>query len=380
MKVDQLESADLKVNRDKTLDYLRGLAVFQVVFVHVFYYLFVLNIGSLTVLKSFALFEMPLFFFVTGAVNSLKDNGPYGKFVVKRFKGLLVPYYVYAAICLAITAVYCLLKNMLSVSLAITVFLKWLFPLRGQIMPHVYFTWALWFIPVYLMITVMLPAVKFLVRKLGRLSVLIFVLVFINVEVLLGILRTIPNEGSTLYSNILFIIQESFFYMIFVGLGLMYRQLKQRKSIDLILAAAILTAAVIGIVICHFVFGNTLDMQTNKFPPNHVFMFYSFAVLSLLYLVLPFLKKIYKLLISIIPVLDKLIVTFSENSIYVFLYQGFAFWIVNRLLVFLDMHNSLLEAAVAFGTIYPMVWLTVVIINRIRSFRKTDLKKQNVST
>ena len=60
--------------RDKTLDYLRGLAIIQVVLVHILYWLGIFSAGFLAIAKSFLLFEMPIFFFVT--VRKFKYKTP----------------------------------------------------------------------------------------------------------------------------------------------------------------------------------------------------------------------------------------------------------------------------------------------------------------
>ena len=80
------------MNRDRTLDYLRGLAIIQVVFVHILYWIGIFSVGLLAVAKSFLLFEMPIFFFVTGAVNGLGKQQKRITFCFKRIKGLLIPF------------------------------------------------------------------------------------------------------------------------------------------------------------------------------------------------------------------------------------------------------------------------------------------------
>ena len=51
------------MSRDKTIDRLRGFAMFWVIVVHVLYWGSFFNNGYVNLLKSFCLFEMPLFFF-----------------------------------------------------------------------------------------------------------------------------------------------------------------------------------------------------------------------------------------------------------------------------------------------------------------------------
>ncbi len=48
------------MSRDKTIDRLRALAMFQVIVVHVLYWGNFFTNGYINLLKSFLLFEMPL--------------------------------------------------------------------------------------------------------------------------------------------------------------------------------------------------------------------------------------------------------------------------------------------------------------------------------
>ena len=154
-------------HRDKTLDYLRGLAIIQVVFVHILYWLGIFSVGFFAIAKSFLLFEMPIFFFVTGAVNGLGKPQKYKTFCFKRIKGLLIPYYIYSMICILVSIAYYLLHNELSIKTTIKLLLTWIVPLDHQIMPLPYFTWAIWFIPVYIISIILFPVIKTAVLKFG---------------------------------------------------------------------------------------------------------------------------------------------------------------------------------------------------------------------
>ena len=68
------------VKRDETIDQLRGLAIFWVIVVHVLYWGNFFDNNYINTIKSFCLFEMPLFFFLTGASNSFsKIDGYFGQ-------------------------------------------------------------------------------------------------------------------------------------------------------------------------------------------------------------------------------------------------------------------------------------------------------------
>ena len=360
------------MNRDKTLDCLRGLAVFQVVFVHVIYWLDVIRPESLSIVKSFALFEMSVFFFVTGAVNSLKEYRSYSSFCIKRIKGLLIPYYIYALICIIISVIYYIVSGEFTVTLIFRMLISWLIPVNYQIMPLWYFTWALWFVPVYLISIALFPVVQKAVQRSGRIAIAVLVLIFFAVEIIFRLTLTgFPEEGAGAYIHSFSeIIQESFFYTIFMGTGVLYSQFKQRRKTDLIMSSVILAVSAAGLIISSLLPGHTLDMQENKFPANHVFLFYSFAVMTLLYLAMPLIKRIYRSIVRLIPAVDRFFMTLSENSINVFLYQAFAFWLTDLILFTFNLNNTVLEPFIAIILAYPLVWLTIKLTGIIKSFRK----------
>lgn len=72
-------------NRDKSLDIMKGIGILLVVFAHVFYH------GGIIYQ-----FHMPLFFILSGAAMTYSSSGYSFK---KKFKNLLVPYFIFSFIC-----------------------------------------------------------------------------------------------------------------------------------------------------------------------------------------------------------------------------------------------------------------------------------------
>ena len=359
-------------NRDKTLDYLRGFAIIQVVLVHILYWLGIFSEGFSVTAKSFFLFEMPVFFFVTGAVNSLGGQQKYKTFCFKRIKGLLFPYYVYSAICILVSVAYYILHNRFTAKLIIQLLLTWIVPLDHQMTPLSYLTWAIWFIPVYVITVFLFPLIQSAVLKFGWRMIICLIAVFAGIEMLCTFIHQNTSfEGYAAgFYTALDILQKSFFYLIFMGLGVLYPRLKNRSRKGVITATAILILSIILLLVCKTFLGDTLDMQTNKFPPNHMFLFYSFAVLCALYIAKPLLKRGYLRMTRCIPILDKWVLLFSHNSIYVFLYQTFSFLIIDIFLRLLKVNNDYLVFAIALVTVYPMIWLSIRLINCIRTIKK----------
>ncbi|MCR4614951.1 MAG: acyltransferase [Clostridiales bacterium] len=358
------------MNREKILDGLRGMAILQVVLVHILYWLNIFDSGIPATLKSFLLFEMPVFFFVTGAVNSLGKRQSYKNFCVKRVKGLLIPYYVYSAICITIAGGYLMIHSELSVKSAISLVLSWLVPLDHQIMPLSYFSWAVWFVPVYIVSIILFPFIRAAALKLGGIFVIVQIAAFGIVEILCA--KISANTNIEDIYTLLNILQKSAFYMIFMGLGVLYPKLKERDRKKVIAAAALLFVSLAGMSACKYLFGDTIDMQSNKFPPNHMFLLYSFAVLSLVYIALPLIKNLYLRLIKTMPLLDRLVLLFSKNSIYVFLYQTFSFWIVGVVFKRTGLTNDTLKLIFAVIAVYPLIWLTIRIADRLKTEKRKD--------
>ena len=130
-----------EMGRDKTLDLMRGWAVFHMFFMHILYWLGFCTTGVLNLLKSWLLFTMAVYFFVTGAVNIAAKRRPWGSFVIRRAKVLMVPYYVYAVLSVLIAGAVYLVEHRFSFELLGRTALSWALPLDQQIMPLPFFTW-----------------------------------------------------------------------------------------------------------------------------------------------------------------------------------------------------------------------------------------------
>ena len=357
------------MERDVTLDRLRGIAVIDVVFGHVLFWLGFFATGYSAVIKSFLLFEMPVFFFVTGAVNGRKNNISYRSFVLKRIKGILIPYYVYSAICVVISSVYYIVNNKFSLNLFIKILLTWLIPLDQQIMPLRLLDRTLWFVPVYIIIIIMFPLMMKVISKIGGYAVILSIVIYVAVLIADNcfVKYTDLTGFAGYFYKIAEIIHEAAFYMIFTALGVFYPALKKSTVKKRIISAIVLAVSISGLLICKYLLGNSPYMQFNKFPPNRMFFFFSFAFASAVYLLYPVLKKAYLFLVRMIPSLDAAVLYFSYNSIYVFLYQSFAFLLMLNILESVGIKNDWLGFAISFIIVFPLVYLTVKIINRIRS-------------
>ena len=206
-----MERLEAEPLRDLSIDRLRGLAMLWVIFVHVLYWSGVFSMYPVSGLKSFLLLEMPLFFFVAGAGNSMGKKTKYIKFIRKRFLRVLAPYWIYAFFCILLTLAYSFYKKTLNTAYAVKVLVTWVVPLGSQVTDLPYLTWALWFIPVYLGIMLFFPLLMKCHDSKGRYLCfpVLWILYFVSLFV-----------GSPLF-------QEIAFYSIWVYAGLFYNEIRK---------------------------------------------------------------------------------------------------------------------------------------------------------
>lgn len=346
------------ITRDKTLDRLRSLAMFWVLLVHVFYWTDYFAYGIASLLRSFFLFEMPLFFFILGAGSSFGRKEPYLSYVLKRFRRILIPYWVFAAICAAITLVSFALRAELSLPLAIDIIISWLVPADRQISSENIFIAAIWFVPVFLCLTLLMPFLKAAGKGRFRAAfTLVPLLIFLAMD-------CIGLEW----------LQQLAFYSLWAYIGLFYSEitaLARQKKGRVCFACIFICAVALMLALGALGFG--LDMQQNKFPPDPVFLVYSLGMMSLVMLLLPLLDKLFGLLERCKPI-EALISLFSKRSLTIFLYQVFAFSLsiplANSLAVGNRMAGSVIRGAFCLILCLILCSVFAVVFGRIEDLGK----------
>ena len=348
------------MRRDKALDLIRGAAMLHVLLVHILFWLNVFGSGPLASARSALLFEMPVFFFVTGAANSLGERRKWGDFCLRRAKALMIPYWGYAALCVLLAAAVSLARGAFSFAELGRTALSWLLPLDRQVMPLPFFTWAVWFVPVYLIVIVLFPPVRRAAERFGGAAVsAALAAVFLASE----------------FAGAPDILRKAAFYLAFAALGTLWPALKRREGKTVKAAACLLAASAAGLFACRCLSGGTLYMQANKFPPNHLYLLFSLAALSALYLALPGIARAWRALARRFPAPERWVLLYSENSVYAFLYQSFAFLAAARLLDAAGAGRGLAGFLLSSAVVYPLVTLGLLVLRRIRG-RKENLRKQ----
>lgn len=284
--------------RDQTLDNLRGIAMLQVILVHTVEWTgFASDDWKYTLL----LFEMPIFFFVSGALN--KINGTYGEYVKVKIVRILKPYYVYASVCLILTLLVDICLFHYNALVLFVTAISWLVPASYRVFPVCPITpipflrWALWFPLVYLGVILILPLLK--KRKIT--------VVWIAAAYVLSFLLDINY------------LKYLTFYLFWAFMGFYYKEFRSRPRVT----AAISVISLMGVVVL-WQLDLPMDMHDNKFPPNFIFgvysMFTAFGIITLI----PLINKAVAIIRS--HRLGKTMFdAFSLESLTIFYWQSFAF-------------------------------------------------------
>jgi len=234
-----------------------------VVFIHCVYWPGLFNWNYSSVIKSLLLIEMPLFLFIAGASNFLSKKRTAPVFYAARFQRILLPYWIYCAICI--------LLNVVAGKFLSTDYPKWFsvnIPLVFSPVSNLpYLTGALWFVPIYLYIIVLFPVLRWFYEKYGNTNKKWIPLVIFTV--------LLSNNGWEFLSETKMVLYYSFW----TYLGLFFPEIdkisfrrKARPVTVLVIVCALLTLKIV--------------MQNNKFPPQYsLFILYFWRSFSVLFIV-----------------------------------------------------------------------------------------------
>ena len=258
--------------RNKSIDIARAGLIFYII--TIIHGIFWLNIIPQTY-GSLLLFEMPLIFVISGYAYALfeKKSGfvlnikNYISFVISRGSRILIPYLVYVICC---SFIVMLLDNKESPADIIAILLDWLNPVSfGRGYSFEMLNLHLWFIKPFLMVTFLLP----IVTKFYPLRTPIW-LTGIGLCIIISTM-SVDQEG-------LFTLITAIFYLFWAYLGYILTSHLKIKRIQCIVLSLL---GIFVLVLSEFFLPVTLNMQSNKFPPNWLFFVFSSIWLSLFLLV-----------------------------------------------------------------------------------------------
>lgn len=324
------------MQRNKQVDVGRGILILYIVAViHGMYWLHIVD-GPV---KSVLLFEMPCIFILSGYSfalslrNGLKitNFSEYSRFCLQRSVRILIPYWLYAIVCLP--AVFLLQPAHFSnTAESIKTIVSWLNPLDygrrhsvGVLNSH------LWFVGPFLGVTFLIPLLEKLTAKI-RIPVWAWLLASAAAVAL----------GTGLASKNLLrsLLAYSIWAMLGYAAGIDKRPLSAwRKQAGWVLLIALACLAVTG-----FADPALLDMQANKFPPNALFFVFGLAWVALLlivcsYLSAPAIERLYE---------AKWLRPFIRKGYSIYLWQGIAY-------------SAAIEIGLRAALPIPVVWLAAVL-------------------
>lgn len=287
------------------LDVARGaLMAYVIIVIHGVFWLQLLPQPWSTVL----LFEMPPIFVITGAAffyaegNKALTLGGYAMYIARRFLRILAPYWAYALVAAGVVLALNIKHDPLG-ALA-----SWLNPAtRGAGYTTLMLSWHLWFVPPFLAVTALLP---FLTRiPVPKLPLVAWALIGA------GIVYAAQMLDPTHYE-----IQTIAFYALWAVFGFaLIAEPGRFGSPSYLLMLALSLAAIAAIAL--FWPGASLNMQSNKFPPNVMFFAFSCAWMSLLLLLATSLSDAFVEKLAASPLLKPFIA--SGYSLY--LWQGIGY-------------------------------------------------------
>lgn len=233
-------------------------------------------------ISSLFLFEMPAMFIISGyAYFQYEDSRarkliPFGAreyffFIVSRFTRILTPYLVYALACIALLYFWPGLGKFGEYNFW-SLFIAWINPFNfGKGFTSNLLDLHLWFIPVFLFVSALLP----FAAKLRPFKNPNFLLLLLGIAILAYASTKIQFTGSDFAKKILF-------YLLFALFGYYLARSADyfsRARFGLIALASLLL--MVGLVALNDWNLKVMDMQVNKFPPNHIFFIFSCFWISL---------------------------------------------------------------------------------------------------
>jgi peptidoglycan/LPS O-acetylase OafA/YrhL len=269
--------------RNGAVDAARGLLILYIIVV--IHGLFWLNLLPQAI-SSWLLFAMPAIFVVSGYSYALyersrADQGEnqwrasyYFAFLLHRLIRILLPYFVYALGCVILITALAAIGEAPSYAAA-DLLPAWIDPFRfGRNYSVAMLNWHLWFLPMFLIVSAMLPLAT-RIKPFKNPAIWILLIVAVGAEFLLAQVR-FPNEQ---------LFKEVVFYLSMALAGYYLAQARDYFSPSKLGMVAGLSLAMLAVLIWASGDSRSLNMQLNKFPPNHLFLLFSCFWMALILLI-----------------------------------------------------------------------------------------------
>lgn len=327
--------------RDRQLDSYRALIMIYILCViHVLYWC----PNNFSLLKSIALFEMPVIFFISGAAVQVKGGDKSGtwQIIKNRFKRVAMPYYIYAAISICVIAMASAVSfgeydiTQLSGRDFIDILL-------AKQISQIPFVKHLWFITPYM---ILLCTFHFQTKILDKMR---YSVIYLLVAFLIFAATTQISDSRFL--------RNCLCYNCFLIAGyLFYRKISRLRLLLISLALG-------GIMLAWLSAGEHFaPMQSHKFPPDIFFLLFGMLVLSVLGLAFSFIR------IPDCYILDR----WNRCGYTIYLYQNFAFIAATSLLDTVIPTTSVIRSSIMAVVVFAISTFASYILEpmelKIRTF------------
>jgi peptidoglycan/LPS O-acetylase OafA/YrhL len=225
---------------------------------------------------------MPAIFIVSGYsyylyANSRPDRNiatmsakTYFYFLASRFTRILVPYAIYVMTCIALIYILSLLGTVNNYNLG-SLIIAWINPFNpGRNFSVGMLNWHLWFVPVFLIVTAILPiATQFRPFKNPHILPLV-----IGVAITEVLITQVHFPGEDITKQVIFYLAFALFGYYIAHSGENFRSYNFGRI-------TIISAVLLGLIVVKEGDFSAMNMQTNKFPPNYIFFLFSCLWVSL---------------------------------------------------------------------------------------------------
>lgn len=334
--------------RNDAIDLSRGLLmIYIIILIHGSFWLNLIP----RQFSSILLFEMPLIFLISGYTFGLTNTkssylslASYWIYFKARLSRILLPYTIYSLVCI------CIVNYFSKSTVDITMILSWINPfLYGDGYTFSTLNWHLWFIAPFLVVALLMPLLKILSFKRTPPFYLFIILC------LLFIISNFHLRSFSTY----------FFYYLWAFLGYelsLNLRFSNKQLLTICISSAIL------LFILHIIFNINLDMQSNKFPPNIIFLVFSFIWTSLIIYIS---SKIPSDIVNR-AVKNKFIKIFITYGYSIYLWQGLgyaiAIYLQNKYLINIPVYDVIIRISTLLIAIFITILLGLLAspIERIR--------------
>ena len=272
---------------DHGLGYLRSIAMFNVILVHIFYHINIFpGIG-----RSILLFEMPLLFFLTGVNNFSNYKGLYWKYIVCRLTKIYIPYLLFALINIIVLCANSGFQPII---------LLWLFPINftlEPVVPGLEFCYSItWWLNAYICILFVIPFLKKFYDRFSNIGLKIIPLcVIFIIVIILTWYYTNCKQSSIAYWFLILLA-----YLFFTYVGAFYQGYLKELNLQRILIVSLVGFVLLFILIVTISSTNfTWNMQSNKFPANFIFILFGNVWLWFFVCFLKWITKVFDTLCKI---------------------------------------------------------------------------------